>query len=137
MDFLNQLLRGIAFVPALVNGIEGLFASKSGSEKKDAAMSFLENALQMSDAIAQREIVNADQFRDGVSRIIDGVVECMNASAWAKTAVQTANVNPQKQFHSRPFSSGNSVEPDCALQVTGKLRRFLRQAQGKSSLRSG
>jgi hypothetical protein len=96
MDFLNQLLRGIAFVPALVNGIEGLFGNKSGSEKKDAAMSFLENALQMSDAIAQREIVNADQFREGVSRIIDGVVECMNASAWAKTTTQPAGVNPQK-----------------------------------------
>jgi hypothetical protein len=61
-----------------------MFASKTGNEKKDAAMSFLENALQMSDAVAEREIVNPEQFRDGVSRIIDGVVECMNASAWAK-----------------------------------------------------
>jgi len=84
MDFLQQLLRGIAFVPALINGIESLFASKSGAEKKDAAMSFLENALSMTDAIAAREIVNPEQFRDGISRIIDGVVECMNASAWTK-----------------------------------------------------
>jgi hypothetical protein len=90
MNFLNQLLRGISFIPTLVSGIETMFASKSGSEKKDAAMSFLENALQMSDAVAEREIVNADQFRDGVSRIIDGVVECMNASAWAKESGQTA-----------------------------------------------
>jgi len=45
MNFLSQLLRGIAFVPALVNGIEGLFANKPGSEKKDAAMLFLQNAL--------------------------------------------------------------------------------------------
>lgn len=84
MNFLNQLLRGISFIPALVAGIESLFASKSGNEKKDAAMSFLENALQMSEAVAHREILNPDQFRDGVSRIIDGVVQCMNASAWAK-----------------------------------------------------
>jgi uncharacterized membrane protein len=28
MNFLNQLLRGIAFVPALVNGIEALFGGK-------------------------------------------------------------------------------------------------------------
>lgn len=40
MNFLNQLLRGISFIPALVSGIEGLFAGKSGSEKKDAAMTF-------------------------------------------------------------------------------------------------
>ncbi len=34
MDFLSQLLRGIAFVPALVSGIEGLFGSKPGAEKE-------------------------------------------------------------------------------------------------------
>lgn len=84
MNFLNQLLRGIAFIPALVNGIENLFGGKTGAQKKDAAMSFLENALAMTDAIAQRDIVNAEQFREGVSRIIDGVVLCMNSSAWAK-----------------------------------------------------
>jgi hypothetical protein len=84
MDFLSQLLRGIAFVPALVNGIEGLFASKSGEEKKDAAMSFLQNALAMTDAVAAREIVNPEQFKDGISKIIDGTVECLNASTWCK-----------------------------------------------------
>jgi len=86
MDFLSQLLRGIAFVPALVNGIEGLFGTKTGAEKKDAAMSFLQNALSMADAIADRDVVNPEQFKDGISKVIDGVVECLNASAWAKQA---------------------------------------------------
>ena len=95
MNFLNQLLRGISFIPALVNGIESMFGGKSGAEKKDAAMSFLENALAMSDAVAQREIVNPEQFKDGISRIIDGVVECMNASAWAKGSSQPSAVSPQ------------------------------------------
>jgi hypothetical protein len=95
MDFLQQLLRGISFVPALVTGIEGLFGNKSGPEKKDAAMSFLENALAMSDAIAAREIVNPEQFRDGISRIVDGVVQCMNASAWTKGSDQGSAVSPQ------------------------------------------
>jgi hypothetical protein len=92
MNFLNQLLRGISFIPALVNGIESLFGSKSGAEKKDAAMSFLENALSLTDAIAQREIVNPEQFKDGISHIIDGVVQCMNASTWAKSAPQAPSV---------------------------------------------
>lgn len=95
MNFLSQLLRGISFIPALVNGIEGLFSGKSGEAKKDAAMSFLENALQMTDAIAQREIVDPEKFKDGVSRIIDGVVECMNASAWAKGDPQASAVTHQ------------------------------------------
>lgn len=88
MDFLSQLLRGIAFVPALVNGIESLFASKSGVEKKDAAMSFLENALATMDAVAARDIVEPEKFRDGISKIIDGTVECLNASTWAKGGQQ-------------------------------------------------
>jgi hypothetical protein len=83
MDFLSQLLRGIAFVPALVSGIEGLFGNKPGAEKKDAAMSFLQNALAMTDAIACREIVNPEKFRDGISKIIDGTVDCLNASSWS------------------------------------------------------
>ncbi len=84
MNFLNQLLRGIAFIPALVQGIEELFGNKSGPEKKDAAMSFLENALGMADAIAQRDIIDPEQFKQGLSQIIDGVVQCLNASTWAK-----------------------------------------------------
>jgi hypothetical protein len=84
MDFLSQLLRGIAFVPALVSGIEGLFGNKPGTEKKDAAMSFLQNALAMTDAVAAREIVNPDKFKDGISMIIDGTVKCLNASTWCK-----------------------------------------------------
>ncbi len=96
MNFLNQLLRGIAFIPALVNGIENLFGGKTGAQKKDAAMSFLENALAMTDAIAQRDIVNPEQFRDGVSKIIDGVVLCMNSSAWAKSGSGPAAMNPSQ-----------------------------------------
>jgi hypothetical protein len=84
MDFLSQLLRGIAFVPALVNGIEGLFGNKPGADKKDAAMSFLQNALAMTDAVAAREIINPEKFKDGISKIIDGTVECLNASTWCK-----------------------------------------------------
>jgi hypothetical protein len=84
MDFLSKLLQGIAFVPAVVNGIEGLFGSKSGVEKKDAALSFLETALCMTDAVAGRQIIDEIKFRDGINKVIDGTVECLNASAWKK-----------------------------------------------------
>jgi hypothetical protein len=93
VNFLNQLLRAISFVPALVTGIEQLFNSKSGAEKKDAAMSFLENALSTVDAISQREIVDPEAFKNGVSEIIDGTVKCLNASTWAKGG-QVPTVNP-------------------------------------------
>jgi hypothetical protein len=93
MNFLNQLLRGIAFVPSLVNAIEGLFGGKSGAEKKDAAMSFLESALATVDAVSAREIVNPEQFRSGVSMVVDGVVLCLNASAWAKNSAGSSTVS--------------------------------------------
>jgi hypothetical protein len=96
VNFLSQLLRGIAFVPALVNGIESLFASKSGAEKKDAAMSFLQNALATADAVAAREIVDPEKFKDGISKIIDGTVECLNASTWCKPSPpQAASLRPE------------------------------------------
>lgn len=95
MNFLNQLLRGIAFVPALVNAIEALFRGKSGSEKKDAAMSFLESALGTVDAIAAKDVVDPEKFKDGISKIIDGTVECLNASTWAKGNGQPSAVGGQ------------------------------------------
>jgi hypothetical protein len=84
MNFLNQLLKGIAFIPPLVSAIETLFRGKSGAEKKDAAMMFLQNALATVDAVTARDIVNPEKFKEGISKIIDGTVECLNASTWAK-----------------------------------------------------
>jgi hypothetical protein len=78
-------MRGISFIPSLVSGIESMFSSKSGNEKKDAAMSFLQSALSTVDAVANRQIVDPEKFKDGISKIIDGTVECLNASTWAKS----------------------------------------------------
>ena len=87
MDFVSKLLQGIAFIPAVVNGIEGLFGGRSGVEKKDAAMSFVSAALQLSDAVTSRHIVDEEKFKEGLSKVIDGTVLCLNASTWSK-AVQ-------------------------------------------------
>lgn len=85
MNFLQKLLQGIAFVPAVVNSIEGLFGNHSGQEKKDSAIAFVSTALQLSEAVTNREIVDEAKFKEGLSKVIDGTVECLNASAWART----------------------------------------------------
>ena len=87
MDFLQKLLQGISFVPAVVNSIEGLFGGQTGEQKKDSAISFVTAALQMTEAIANREIVDESKFRDGLSEIVDGTVKCLNASVWAQKKV--------------------------------------------------
>lgn len=84
MNFAAKLLRGISFVPAIVHGIEALFGSKSGNEKKEAALSFVGSALSLTEAVSSREVVDADKFKEGLDKIIDGVVQCLNASTWAK-----------------------------------------------------
>ncbi len=84
MDFLSKLLQGIAFVPAVVTGIENLFGNRPGSEKKNAAISFVQTALSMASAIESREIADEAGFKAGLSMVIDGVVRCLNASVWAK-----------------------------------------------------
>jgi len=83
MNFLQKLLQGIAFVPAVVNGIEGLFGNRTGQEKKESAISFVGAALQLTEAVANREIVDEIKFKEGLSKVIDGTVECLNASSWA------------------------------------------------------
>ncbi len=40
MDFLTTIVQTIAFVPTLVNEIEGLFSHRAGTEKKDAVCHF-------------------------------------------------------------------------------------------------
>jgi hypothetical protein len=83
MDFLSKLLQGIAFVPAVVTGIEKIFSGRTGTDKRDAALSFVEAAISMADAVANRQIINENQFKEGLGKVIDGAVECLNASVWA------------------------------------------------------
>ena len=84
MNFLSKLLRGIAFIPAVVHGIEGLFGGKSGADKKEAALSFVSAALSLTEAVTQRDILDESKFKDGLGKIVDGTVQCLNASVWAK-----------------------------------------------------
>jgi hypothetical protein len=84
MTFLAKLLRGFAFIPAIVHGIEALFGARTGAEKRESALSFVSAAIAFGESVANRDIIDEAKFRDGLSKIIDGVVQCLNASAWAK-----------------------------------------------------
>ncbi len=66
--------------------MEALFGSKTGSQKKDAAISFVTSALSLGEAVTTNQVVDEGKFRDGIGKVIDGVVECLNASVWANKA---------------------------------------------------
>ena len=71
--------------PAMTQVTEGLFGHKSGADKKNAALTLALNSIQATDAITGKDIVDSGKFQDGLGKVIDGVVACLNASAWAKT----------------------------------------------------
>ena len=64
--------------------VEGLFGARSGGDKKEAAISFASSALGLTEAVASRDIVDEDKFKDGLGKVIDGTVKCLNASTWSK-----------------------------------------------------
>ncbi len=84
MNILSKLMQVLTFVPTVVNSVESLLSHRSGDDKKDAVLSFLQTALSMTDAVAGKEIVDETRFRAGLSEIISGTVACLNASVWAK-----------------------------------------------------
>jgi hypothetical protein len=86
MNFVQKLLQGIAFVPTIVNSIEGLFAGHTGEQKKESGISFVAAALQLTESTANREIVDEQKFKDGLSKIIDGTVACLKASKCRRSA---------------------------------------------------
>ena len=69
--------------PTLCQITEGSFGAKSGSDKKAAALSFVQSAVGAADDISSKNIVDANKFQDGLGKVIDGVVACLNASVWA------------------------------------------------------
>ena len=86
MNFLKLFLRGVALLPSVIQGVEALFGAKTGAQKKDAALSIVQAAINVTDSIEQKTIVDAASFTKGLGAVIDGVVACLNASIWHKAA---------------------------------------------------
>jgi hypothetical protein len=86
VNFLSKLLQGISLAPTLVTGVEQLLGAKNGNDKKNATVSFVQSAIGVTDAVANKQIIDQSKFSEGLGKIIDGVVACLNASVWAKKA---------------------------------------------------
>ena len=84
MIFLKLFLRGIALLPSLIQGIETLYGSKTGEQKRQAAIEIVGAAINVADAVGQKTIVDSSKFTAALGVIVDGVVACLNASVWAK-----------------------------------------------------
>ncbi|HVG26119.1 MAG TPA: hypothetical protein VM865_00830 [Acidobacteriaceae bacterium] len=77
-------LRGIALLPSVIQGIESLFGAKTGEQKKEAALSIVTSAINITNAVEQKTIVDPASFTSALGCIVDGIVACLNASIWHK-----------------------------------------------------
>ena len=84
MNFLSKLLQGMAYMPTIITGVENLFGARSGTDKKNAVLSFVEATLSVAEAVSNQQIVDEAKFRAGLDMVITGTVQCLNASMWAK-----------------------------------------------------
>ena len=84
MGVFGKILQCIQFVPAAVHSVEVLCGHKSGQDKKEAALVLVGEAVGVSGALTDQRIADELKFKSGLEKIIDGVVECLNASVWAK-----------------------------------------------------
>jgi hypothetical protein len=84
MNFLALFLRTLSSLPTLIQSVESLYGAKSGAQKKDAALELIGSSISIADAVTSKQIADAPKFTAGLSLIVDGVVDCLNASLWAK-----------------------------------------------------
>jgi len=84
MNFLKVFVRVLGLLPSAIQSVEKMLGGKSGEQKKHAVLGIVATAINIVDAVEQKQIVDADGFSAGLGSIVDGVVACLNASVWHK-----------------------------------------------------
>jgi hypothetical protein len=84
MSFITKLFKIIPMLPALILGIENLFKGMKGDQKQASVIDFVGTALNFTEAVANKDIVDNDMFQEGLKQANDGIVKMLNASIWAK-----------------------------------------------------
>jgi hypothetical protein len=87
MDFMKIFLRSVSALPAVVQSVEALYGSDTGAQKREAAIALVGAAINIFDATETKTIVDPARFTAALGVIVDGVVDCLNASLWAQPRV--------------------------------------------------
>jgi hypothetical protein len=87
MGFLAVFMRVAGYIPAIVSTVEKLSSTdgRRGSRKQDKAIDMIGAALDIRNAIAAKDIVDAEGFNAGLKMSVDGIVAMLNASVWSKS----------------------------------------------------
>lgn len=81
---LQGILKVISFIPTIVTGIENLFGKNKGQDKQAAALQIVNQMVTGIEGVSGKDVINNEQFQEGLKKINDGVVQCLNASVWKK-----------------------------------------------------
>lgn len=84
MGFLGKLLKVVAFLPAFITGVEPIFGNGTGKVKQDSVVGLVGSILGLAESVAAKDIVDNDKFQEGLRKAIEGIVQMLNASIWAK-----------------------------------------------------
>lgn len=88
MNFLAKLTQAIALMPIIVSGVESIFRGQPGASKKDKALDLFNLATGVTEAIAQKDIVDQAEFTAAATDLNNAVVRLLNASLWHKSKTQ-------------------------------------------------
>jgi hypothetical protein len=88
MKFLQKLMQGIVMLPYIIQGVEQIFGKGNGKPKQEKALDLFNLSVGITEAIAQKDIVDESKFNEGVRELNDSVVKILNASIWHKSNAQ-------------------------------------------------
>lgn len=90
MNFLAKLSQAIALMPVVIAGVESIFRGQPGTSKKDKALDLFNLATGVTEAIAQKDIVDQAEFTAAATDLNNAIVRMLNASLWNKSKTQPA-----------------------------------------------
>lgn len=82
MNFLGKLTQAITLFPFMIQGAEAIFGKGNGKSKQDKALELFNLTAGITEAIAQKDIVDQAKFTEGVKELNDAIVKVLNASIW-------------------------------------------------------
>ena len=83
MNNFLKILQILNAIPMVIATVENL-KNTSGKDKAKLVEQQVMNALEASELVTGRDIINEKDFRKGLRKAVDGMVQMLNSSSWKK-----------------------------------------------------
>jgi hypothetical protein len=82
MGFL-QILQLVGLIPSIIKQVEDAKASKPGKVKREEVKAIALTMTSVTDALTKMNVRDQKKFDKGLDKVVDGIVDMLNASDWA------------------------------------------------------